>query len=216
MQGDEVPDDIEVGHGLAPTLCQLTLLESLNLTRYHIAQDVADSIVDAICSLAALTALYLAEVADEETTFWDIFAQQVSRLRQLRELCMSKNDSIGVNIGDLAEGLAQLPRLRWFRINRCEIERDGMVELAKHLPSMTSLQELFLKDNRLSPQGAKALAGSFKGMTQLQHLALLKGDIGVEGQEAVLEAAAACFGREWREVVDITEDYEDWLSLIHI
>ena len=141
-----------------------------------------------------------------------MFAQKVSGLRQLRDLCVSKNDALGVTIGDLAEGLAELPHLRWLGINRCEIERDGVVELAKHLPSMTALQHLFLQDNRLSPDGAKALAATFPSMTQLQRLALYKGDIGVAGQEALLAAAEASFGCGWREVLDITVDWEDWES----
>lgn len=208
----DVPEDVDFGKRLGPMLCSLKHLQHLDLTRYHVAEDISESIVDAIGSLANLRVLNLTEVTEEES-FWELFAGKVAGLCELQEVFLSRNDSItNLNIGELASSLAELPKLEALEIDQCEIEREGMIEFAQCLSSMTALRVISLKNNRISPQGAKALAESLKGMTQLKSVMLCKGDIGSEGEAGVVEAVQTSCGEKWADVLDVVQDYDEWDS----
>lgn len=209
---EDIPGDIQFGQRLAPMLHRLKHLQHLDLSDYTIASDVAGSISAALGCLVNLSGLFLSGVTEDEN-FWLKFASDVTSLRNLQDLCVSNNDSISnYNIGELARGLATLPKLEWLRLCDTEIEREGIIQFAQHLSCMTALKDLLLKDNRISPKGARALAASLKVMAPLNSISLCKGDIGSEGEEAIQEALKIVNGHEWDEVLLLEHDFEEWDS----
>lgn len=131
--------------------------------------------------------------------FWEFFTKKVTCLVGLEELIVSMNPCItDANIGQLAQSLAELPKLQDLDIHCCRVGKVGTAALAQHLTRMTALKTLQLQMNRIRPDGAQALAECFKTMSRLQEVSLLDTDIGDEGERVIVGALEQSRGPEWQ------------------